>query len=312
MSSAAGAEVDPSVCYRHPDRTSWTLCERCGRTICPECQILTPSGVRCPDCVRELGGSVQWAPAGGTRTSVAQAKKRRATRARVVNERPRWQQVILGMLRPGDEAPVITWTITGLAVAAWVAGIFSPLIFFWISAYPAFPWQIWRYFTAIFAYPPIYSVAGVASFLLSVLFFLLSAPRAEREYGRRHFFTIVLVASVAGAVCSVLFGTIGYGLFGALFGIFASYLIAVWPSPQARTQLLIMLAIYVLIVLVFSPSALPELIGGIIGGAGAAYLIHRNEDSAKGMRRAYLIIAGVLVLLVAIAIVRGLIAAAAS
>jgi hypothetical protein len=120
------------------------------------------------------------------------------------------------------------------------------------------------------------------------------------------------VASVAGAVCAVLFGSIGYGLFGALFGIFASYLIAVWPSPQARTQLLIMLAIYVLVVLVFSPSALAELIGGIIGGAGAAYLIHRNEDSVKGMRRAYLIIAGVLVLLVAIAIIRGLIALAAA
>ncbi len=311
MSSAAGAEVDPSVCYRHPDRTSWTLCERCGRTICPECQILTPSGVRCPDCVRELGGSVQWTPAGGSRAAAAKAKQRRArVTTRSLEDRPRWQQVVLGMLRPGGDAPTISWTIAGLAVVSWIAGIFVPVIFFWISAYPSFPWQIWRYFTAIFASPPLYTVAGVASFLLSLLFFLLSAPRAEREYGRRHFFTIVLVASVAGAVCSVLFGTVGYGLFGALFGIFASYLIAVWPSPQARTQLLITLAVYVLIVLVFSPSALPELIGGIIGGAGTAYLIHRNEDSARGMRRAYLIIAGVLVLLIAIAIVRGLIALA--
>ena len=52
---ATQAETDPSVCYRHPDRTSWTLCARCGRTICPECQILTPEGVRCPECVREAG-----------------------------------------------------------------------------------------------------------------------------------------------------------------------------------------------------------------------------------------------------------------
>lgn len=305
MSPGAEVEGDPSVCYRHPDRTSWTLCERCGRTICPECQILTPSGVRCPDCVSELGGSVQWRPTGSTRAAPSKAKARRA-RSVVTSDRPAWQRIVLGMLRPGDETPVISWTIVGIAIAVWIAGIFSQQIFFWLAAFPSFPWQIWRYFTAIFAYPPLYSASGVASFLLTALFFLLSSPQAERQYGRRHFLTIVTVAAVAGAVCAVLFGAYGYGLFGALFGIFASYLISVWPSPQARTQLLITLAIYVLIVIVFSPSALPELIGGIIGGAGAAYLLHRNEDSPRGMRNAYLIIGGVLVLLVAIAIVRGL------
>ena len=310
MSSAAGAELDPSVCYRHPDRTSWTLCERCGRTICPECQILTPSGVRCPDCVRELGGTVQWTPAGASRATATKTKSRRTRSSAAAADRPGWQRVILGMLRPGDEAPIISWAIVGLAVAVWIVGIFSPLVFFWIAAVPSLPWQIWRYFTAIFAYPPDYSVSGVASFLLSALFFLLSAPQAERQYGRRHFLTIVTVSAVAGAVCAVLFGAFGYGLFGALFGIFASYLISVWPSPQARTRLLVTLAIYVLIVIVFSPNALPELIGGILGGAGSAYLLHRNEDSPRGMRNAYLIIAGVLVLLVAIAIVRGLIALA--
>ncbi|HEU0206024.1 MAG TPA: hypothetical protein VFQ74_04945, partial [Pseudolysinimonas sp.] len=103
MSSAAGAEVDPSVCYRHPDRSSWTLCERCGRTICPECQILTPQGVRCPDCVREMGGSVQWKPAGASRSAAAKRSTRRArTATRAVEDRPRWQQVLSSILRPGD------------------------------------------------------------------------------------------------------------------------------------------------------------------------------------------------------------------
>ena len=62
------AHDDAGVCYRHPDRHSWVLCERCGRTICPECQIPTPNGVYCPDCVRETSGSApRWVV--GRRTS---------------------------------------------------------------------------------------------------------------------------------------------------------------------------------------------------------------------------------------------------
>ncbi len=50
------------------------------------------------------------------------------------------------------------------------------------------------------------------------------------------------------------------------------------------------------------------MIGGIIGGAGSAYLLHRYEDTPRLTRRAYLIIAGSLAVLVAIAIVRSILA----
>ena len=70
-------ETDPSVCYRHPGRQSWVLCQRCGRTVCPECQIMAPVGVHCPDCVAETSGGVQWRP-----TNVAPLKPRRRRAAR--------------------------------------------------------------------------------------------------------------------------------------------------------------------------------------------------------------------------------------
>ena len=44
-------------CYRHPDRQSYILCQRCGRTICPECQTQAPVGVICPECMREQRAS---------------------------------------------------------------------------------------------------------------------------------------------------------------------------------------------------------------------------------------------------------------
>ena len=42
-----------NFCYRHPDRQSFVLCQRCLRTICPECQTQAPVGVICPECLRD-------------------------------------------------------------------------------------------------------------------------------------------------------------------------------------------------------------------------------------------------------------------
>ncbi|CAB4946494.1 unannotated protein [freshwater metagenome] len=37
------------VCYRHPDRETGVSCQRCGRFICPECQISNAVGYLCPE-----------------------------------------------------------------------------------------------------------------------------------------------------------------------------------------------------------------------------------------------------------------------
>ena len=103
------ASSSADVCYRHPQRESWTLCSRCGRTICPECQILTPAGVRCPTCVQETGGSVTWQRAGGEPRRPAPKKRRsRAERSAASDsERPRWMQVVGQMFAPGGETPAL-------------------------------------------------------------------------------------------------------------------------------------------------------------------------------------------------------------
>ncbi|MBN9613019.1 MAG: rhomboid family intramembrane serine protease, partial [Actinobacteria bacterium] len=41
------------MCYRHPGTPSFTLCQRCGRTICAQCQTASPVGVLCPECMRD-------------------------------------------------------------------------------------------------------------------------------------------------------------------------------------------------------------------------------------------------------------------
>ena len=41
-------------CAYHPDREATLRCNRCGKPICTQCAVHTPTGYRCPDCVREL------------------------------------------------------------------------------------------------------------------------------------------------------------------------------------------------------------------------------------------------------------------
>ena len=40
------------VCINHPDRETYLRCNRCERSICSSCAVLTPTGYRCRDCVR--------------------------------------------------------------------------------------------------------------------------------------------------------------------------------------------------------------------------------------------------------------------
>lgn len=46
------AESETLTCYIHPNRETLLRCNRCERPICTECAIQTPTGYRCPQCIR--------------------------------------------------------------------------------------------------------------------------------------------------------------------------------------------------------------------------------------------------------------------
>lgn len=39
-------------CATHPDVETNLRCGKCGKPICPKCQVQTPVGARCPDCAK--------------------------------------------------------------------------------------------------------------------------------------------------------------------------------------------------------------------------------------------------------------------
>src|SRR5690606_41932376 len=85
------------VCPRHPDRVSYVRCKRCDRPACPDCQRPTSVGVLCVDCEREI------------------SRQQAATRPRNV----------MGAAI-SRRAPVVTYTLIGLCVAAVLGQTVAP------------------------------------------------------------------------------------------------------------------------------------------------------------------------------------------
>jgi len=294
-------ETSPDVCYRHPKRESWVLCQRCGRTICPECQILAPVGVQCPECVREAGGSVTWRSAGGAPRPAAKPRRTRPARA-TPSSGGGFGGALGRMLRPGSEAPVFTWSIVGIVVVLWLAGLFTTLPALLLSLQVE-PWQVWRFFTASLVYPA--GFGWILSVLLNSVFFLLTAPAVEQRLGRTRFAVTALAAAGIGNAAMVLSGSAGFGLIGVLFGMFGAYLVFVWSYPPARAQALIITGINLLIAIAFGSLLLPAIVGGLLAGAGSAYLFQRADDNARSTPRTpYLIIGAVVLGLIAFALLR--------
>ena len=46
-------DTTTNYCYKHPNRESNLRCNRCDTYICTSCAVLTPTGYRCKDCIRE-------------------------------------------------------------------------------------------------------------------------------------------------------------------------------------------------------------------------------------------------------------------
>ena len=297
-------EEDPSVCYRHPDRQSWVLCQRCGRTICPECQIQAPVGVQCPDCVREANGSPQWTPS-VTKPVKQRAAARRAPAASASTPRNGFGGWVSGLLRPNGESPPLSWIFAGSAIVIWLIGLFTAnLPAIWLAAFPSTAWQLWRFATFPFVYPAFADITSILLFALALFFWLLFSPSVERNFGRAKFLTVFFAASIFGGAAQLIFGGTAYGLAAGLFGLLGSYAVLMWSYPPARTQILVVLAINLAINLALGGGSIPLIFGGLLAGAGATYLLQFYEERPRAKASTpYLIIGGAVAALAAIAVV---------
>ncbi|MFE1646266.1 rhomboid family intramembrane serine protease [Microbacterium sp. P01] len=197
-----------NFCYRHPDRQSFVLCQRCLRTICPECQTQAAVGVICPECL------------------VEQQKSR--TPAQVKAQR-RWRRSGASALAVSDSRPLVTYAIIALTALVYVTQIIpgSP-VQDWLafnSAYlvPSLPYgfQPWRLLTVLLVHGSFLHVG------LNMLALFMIGRSLEPLLGRWRFLSLYLISGLGGSVAVALLdpGQWVVGASGAIFGLFGALLV---------------------------------------------------------------------------------------
>jgi membrane associated rhomboid family serine protease len=244
-----------NVCYRHPGRQSFVLCQRCGRTICAECQTQAAVGVICPECMREQRKSA-----------------------------PRTRSATLTRLT-GTDSPVVTYAIIAVSVAVWLLqlipglGVTETIQYAGLYSYPGF-FEPWRMLTSVFAHHP----GSILHIGLNMYTLWIFGPMLEGMLGRGRYIALYLLSGLAGSL-GVLFlaepnvGVVGAS--GAIFGLVGAFLVIQRRLGGNSTQLLILVAINLAIG--FVPGfgiAWQAHVGGLVGGAvlGMIYVQTRRRE----------------------------------
>jgi membrane associated rhomboid family serine protease len=244
-----------NYCYRHPDRQSFVLCQRCGRTICPECQTQAAVGVICPDDMKLQRQSA-----------------------------PKTKPAILTRVT-GTGAPVVTYSIIALTLAVFVLqlvpglGITERLLYAGAYSYPG-GFQPWRLLTSVLVHSP----SLIFHVLLNMYTLWIFGPLLEGLLGRGRFLALYVLSGLAGSL-GVLFLANPLqpvvGASGAIFGLMGAFLVIQRRLGGNSTQLIVLVAIN--LVIGFLPGtniAWQAHVGGLIGGAlvGLIFVQTRRRD----------------------------------
>ena len=242
-----------NYCYRHPDRQSYILCQRCGRTICPQCSTQAAVGVHCPECVKE---------------AKANAPRRQPISIRAARS-----------LRGNPQLPIVTYVIIALCVLVYAAQFFlGNVITSWLVYFAPYSFaQPWRLLTSLVAH-------GSPLHLLSNMFSLFIIGRMlEPALGRLRYLALFLISGLGGlaAVALVVPGTPVLGASGAIFGMLGALLVLIRRFGGNATQILVVVGINLALGFFISGIAWQAHIGGFIAGAALTAVFVRTRSVAQ-------------------------------
>jgi membrane associated rhomboid family serine protease len=287
---APQAEVDSEYCYRHPDRQSFIHCQRCGRTICPQCQTQAAVGVQCPECVRE-------------------------GRQQVAASRPGLLNRVVGT----GSTPIVTYALIAacviLYVAQWVTG--GALTRAWQLDPSAIASQPWRLITAEF----LHSTSFIPHLLFNMYALFIFGPPLERFLGRARYLALYLVGALGASVGVVLLYQLAVatnnassswlggffqpgaavGASGAIFALMGALLVLRKAMGLQLTQILIVVLVNVAFGFIAPGIAWEAHLGGLGIGAALAGLYlatRRPEQKTRQIASVAGIAAGLVVIVV--------------
>lgn len=289
MTTPEFADNRDNFCYRHPDRQSFVLCQRCLRTICPECQTQAPVGVICPECMA--------------------AERKNRTPAQKRAER-RWggRNSATATVRSG--APIVTYVL--LAVTSFIGlvqlipGIgdlvTQQLLFAPRYLYPdlsLLPFEPWRLLTAVFVHGNLFHLA------LNMLALWMLGQSLEPMLGRARYLALYLVSGLGGSVAVAVLDPAGatVGASGSIFGLMAALLIIGRHIGANVTGILVILGINFVLGFVIGGIAWQAHLGGVLIGALIAFILTRTRRREQRTVQIVLLAAVVVVLVLIVAFV---------
>jgi membrane associated rhomboid family serine protease len=271
-----------NTCYRHPDRQSFVLCQRCGRTICPECQTPAAVGVHCPECVREQRAQF--------------TANRRATGASGLTVARRRFAML------DQKATVV---IVVVSVAIWLLDQVTGRFFTQAFAYytPLVGTQPWRLVTGLFVHS---SILHIAFNMWAVWIF---GRILENILGTWRFLALYFLAGLGGdlAVSWLTPATPVIGASGAIFGLFAAFFIIQRSLGYNSMQLLVVMGLNLIVG--FLPGtniSWQAHVGGIVLGFITGFVFSKTRNVRQRGLQIGLLVAE------AVAVIAGIAAAYAS
>jgi len=253
-----------NFCYRHPDRQSFVLCQRCLRTICGECQTPLPVGVICPECLAE------------------QRKAASASVTRMPRRRPS------GI----DGKPVVTYTLVIVTSVFYLIGLI-PGIGLYVQSLLAFHAQLayvqpWRLLTVTLVHASIFHIA------FNMLALWALGRSLEPLLGRWRFLALYLLSALGGSVLTALLApnTWVVGASGAVWGLLGAMFVIGRHLGANVTAIAVLLGIN--LVITFLPGsniAWQAHIGGGLVGALIGVIFARTRKIRQRALQIWLLVA---------------------
>lgn len=262
-----------ATCYRHPDREAYVRCQRCDRSICPDCQYEAAVGFLCPEDAGQTG-------LGATVTRMAPRRMRNAIRS---------------------DKPIVTLALIATNAAIWgfqlLIGVQFTLAFEYAPALTAS--EPWRMLTSAFLHDP-YSILHILFNMYSLWIF---GRELERVLGRGRYLALYLLSAFGGSVSVLLLAPDTYvvGASGAIFGLMGAYFVVIRAIGGSSGQILGLIAINLVSGFILQGVSWQGHVGGLVTGAAVAWIFAQTRnDSDPAKRRLYVIL--VLVALIAITV----------
>ncbi len=263
------------MCYRHPGKEAYIRCQRCERSICPDCMIPAAVGFQCPSCVHQGAKQTRSGrtPYGGQRSGNPALTSMvliglnalvflfiRGTGGHSSEWVSRLALTPLGKCLAPDQPGAYYPGVESEAVCK--AGNAPGHATEWAHGVAGGEW--WQLVTSMFAHVDFMHVA----FNLLALWFL--GPQLEMILGRTRFLVVYLLSGLTGSAAVYWLSGAGeqtLGASGAIFGLMGALLVVGLKTGGNVSQLLLWIGLNVFITISGSNISWQGHLGGFIGGA---------------------------------------------